>query len=285
MKALLDFLSKYNHWILFGILEGLSLMMLFQFNHYQNSVWNTTANIVVGQVDEWEQEALKFINMGKANQELTRRNLVLEYNMNEMSRKLAELTHDSSYTELRQQERLEGINLIPARVVTNSVRKHDNFMTINKGEADGVKPEMGVVCGTGVVGIVYMTSSHYSIVLPLLNGRSRVSCRLRGSNYFGNLRWDGRHPLYVLLDDIPRHAHCKVGDIVETSGFSSVFMPGIFVGKVARVENSEDGLSYQLRVQLGTDFANIQNVCVVNQQFQAEQRNLELKLDSLNSAR
>ena len=284
MKALLEFFSKYNHWILFVVLEGLSLMMLFQFNHYQHSVWATTANVVVGKVDEWEQEVLKFITLRQANEALTRRNLILEYNMNEMSRKLVEVTHDSSYTELRQRERLEGINLIPARVVTNSVRKRDNFITINKGEADGVEPEMGVVCGTGVVGIVYMTSTHYSIVLPLLNSDSRISCRLRGSNYFGNLRWDGRHPLYVLLDDIPRHAHAKVGDIVETSGFSSVFLPGIFIGKVARVENSEDGLSYQLRVQLGTDLASLQDVAVVNQRFQPEVRELESDLDSLTRA-
>ena len=281
MKALLDFLSKYNHWILFVVLEGLSLMMLFQFNHYQGSVWATTANIVVGKVNEWEQSMLKFITLSQANQQLARRNVVLEYNMNEMSRKLVELTHDSSYTELRQRERLEGVNLIPARVVTNSVTKRDNFMTINKGEADGVRPEMGVVCGTGVVGIVYMTSDHYSIVMPLLNGRSRISCRLRGTGYYGHLRWDGRHPLYVLLDDIPRHAHVRVGEIVETSGFSSVFLPGIFIGKVARVENSEDGLSFQLRVQLGTDFANMQDVFVVAQQFQPELKELEQDLDSV----
>lgn len=281
MKALLEFFSRYNHWILFVVLEGLSLMMLFQFNHYHASVWATTANVVVGKVDEWEQEALKFITLSQANQQLTRRNAVLEYNLNEMSRRLTELTHDSSYTELKQRERIEGLNLIPAKVVTNSVMKRDNFMTINKGEADGIRPEMGVVCGTGVVGIIYMTSAHYSIVLPLLNSKSRISCRLRGSNYFGYLRWDGRHPLYVLLDDVPRHAHFKVGDIVETSGFSSVFPPGIFVGKVGKIEDSEDGLSFQLCVQLGVDMATLQDVNVVTQEFQPEVKELEQKLDSI----
>ena len=283
MKALLEFLSKYNHWILFVVLEGLSLMMLFQFNHYQGSVWATTANIVVGKVNEWEQQLLKFITLSQENQYLARRNVVLEYNMQEMGRKLAELTHDSSYTELRQRERIAGVNLIPARVVTNSVMKRDNFMTINKGEADGVRPEMGVVCGTGVAGIVYMTSEHYSIVMPLLNQRSRISCRLRGTDYFGTLRWDGRDPLYVLLDDFPRHARFKVGDIVETSGFSAVFLPGIFIGKVAWIENSEDGQSFQLRVHLGTDFATLQDVYVVAQQFQPELKKLEHDLDSVVS--
>jgi len=224
---------------------------------------------------------LNDLKLQKANQALTERNLVLEHNIEEMGQRLAELTHDSSYTERRQHERMEGVKLIPARVVTNSVMRHNNFITINKGEADGVEPEMGVVCGTGVVGIVYMVSAHYSIVLPLLNSHSRISCRLRGSNYFGYLRWDGGNPLYVIMDDIPRHARLKVGDIVETSGFSSVFQPGVFIGKVSKVENSEDGLSFQLQVHLGTDFANLQDVSVVAQQARPEISELESMADSV----
>ena len=159
--------------------------------------------------------------------------------------------------------------------------RRDNLMTINVGEADGVLPEMGVVSGTGIVGIVFMTSPHYSIVLPLLNSRSNISCRLRGTKYFGSLKWDGAHPLYAILDDIPRHARFKIGDIVETSGFSSVFPAGLFVGKVKTIENSDDGLSYKLRVQLSIDFARLQDVCVVAQKFQAEIKDLEQRADSL----
>ena len=119
---------------------------------------------------------------------------------------------------------------------------------------------------------------HYAIVLPLLNSRSRISCRLRGTSFFGYLKWDGRHPLYAYLDDLPRHARLKVGDIVETSGFSSVFPAGIFVGKVEAIDDSEDGLSYKLRVHLGTDFARLHDVCVVKQQFHDELQELEQRI-------
>ena len=100
----------------------------------------------------------------------------------------------------------------------------------------------------GHCGIVYLTSPHYAIVMPLLNSKSNISCCLRGTDYFGYLRWDGRHPLYASLGDIPRHARLKEGMTVETSGFSAVFPAGLFVGKVTKVENSEDGLSYKLQV-------------------------------------
>ena len=282
MRSLLDFLVRYYHWLLFIVLEGISLVLLFRFNHYQSSVWLTTANTVVGRVDSWQQQAMRYVNLGVENEELMRRNMVLEYNISQLQQRLTELTHDSSYTELRQAERYDSLRLIPAHITTNSVLRRNNFLTIDRGEQDGVQPEMGVVCGTGIVGIVYMTSAHYAIVMPLLNSRSHISCRLRGTGYFGYLKWDGRHPLYAVLDDIPRHARSHVGDIVETSGFSSVFPSGIFVGKVSAIENSDDGLSYKLRVHLGTDFSRLENVAVVAQQFQPEVRALEERADSLN---
>lgn len=281
MRALLDFLLRYYHWLIFVALEGISLMLLFQFNHYQNSVWLTTANSVVGRINDWEQQALRYITLGDVNRALMQRNILLEQNNRALSEQIALLTHDSTRSERLQTERLEGIRLIQARVTTNSVMRRDNLMTINVGSADGVEPEMGVISGTGVVGIVYMTSPHYSIVMPLLNSHSTISCRLRGTDYFGSLKWDGSEPLYASLDDIPRHARFKVGDIVETSGFSSVFPPGLFMGKVDCIDNSDDGLSYKLRVHLSIDFARLQDVCVVAQQFQTEVHTLEQRADSL----
>lgn len=285
MRALLDFIAKYYHWLIFLALEGVSITLLFQFNHYHGSVWLTTANNVVGRIDSWEQNVLNYIQLGTANEQLMRRNLMLESQLNELAERLDSLTHDSTTIERLQTENMAGIELLPAKVVTNSVMHRDNFITINVGEADGVEPEMGVVCGTGIVGIVYMVSEHYAIVMPLLNGHSRISSRLRGSNYFGHLKWEGGSPLYAVLDDIPRHARFKKGDIVETSGFSSVFPQGIYIGKVAEVEDSDDGLSYKLLVHLGTDFSRLQNVSVVKQQFQSEIKLLEQKADSLKSER
>lgn len=283
MKTLLDFLAKYYHWLVFFILEVVSFVLLFQFNHYQNSVWLTTANAVVGRIDLWERSVLNYLTLGQVNEQLMRRNLLLQQNNDELQRRLAELTHDSTQTERLLTERLQGVRLLPAKVVTNSVMRRDNYITISAGEADGVEPEMGVVSGTGIVGIVYMTSRHYSIVMPLLNQHSRISCRLRDSQYFGYLRWEGDNPLHAVLDDIPRHARFKVGDIVETSGFSSIFPPGIFVGRVRAISNSDDGLSYKLKVLLGTDFSRLQDVCVVAQEFQTEVSELEQRADSLNS--
>ena len=278
MRKLLDFLSKYNYWLVFILLEAISLCALFRFNGYQGSVWFTSANIVSGKVMEWQSNILAYLALGDNNRALTERNVVLEHRIAELEHQLKELDTEHSYTEQRTDSLLRSYQLLPATVVNNSVLLQDNYITINRGEADGVRPEMGVVCGTGVVGIIYLTAPHYSIVIPVLNSKSNISCRLRKSGYFGYLNWDGGNPLYAWMNDVPRYAKINTGDVIETSGFSSVFPEGLFIGKVNQVRNSKDGLSYRIKVHLGTDFARLRDVSVIISPDQNELDSLSVQL-------
>lgn len=275
MQSLLDFLKRYNYWFVFAICEVISLVLLFQFNNYQGSVWFTSANEVVGKVNEWESGIYAYFNLKETNRELTDKNLVLEQRVNALSCLLERAEHKETEGETRQREQLKLFHRIDAQVVDNTIRFKDNYITINKGTDDGVRTEMGVVSGTGVVGIVYLTSHHYSLVIPMLNTKSSISCSLRGTGYFGNLSWDGVDPLYVTLNDIPRHARFKKGDVVVTSGHSDVFPEGLFVGKVSKVSNSRDGLFYQLQVHLGIDFSRLREVSVVYSPQRTEIMNLQ----------
>lgn len=263
MHGFLDWLSRYSHWLVLLLLEGVSLFLLVSFNRYQGSVWFTGANHAVGQLEEWHQGMVSYISLGERNRELTERNIQLEGELEALRGELAGLTHDSSYTERAVARRLRDTRLLPARVVSNSIRLRDNYLTIDRGSLDGVRPEMGVVCGTGIVGIVSHVTEHYAVVMSILNSKSVISCRIRGNNYFGYLHWQGGNVLMAQLDDVPRHAQFKVGDAVETSGFSNVFPPGIFVGRVRQIRDSKDGLSFQLLVHLSSDLANLRDVAVI----------------------
>ena len=246
------------------------MVLLFRFNPYQGSVWFTQANAAAGKVVEWESRVFAYANLGEQNRQLTEANIALQSEVDVLRHRLAGLEHDSSYTERLLASQLAGIERIPAQVINNAVSNKDNFITINRGTADGVRNEMGVVCGTGIVGIVCQTGKHYATVLPVLNSRSSISCRLKQTEYFGYLKWAGGNPLRAYIDDIPRHAKIKVDEIVETSGFSSVFPAGIFVGKVKKILNSDDGLSYKLEVRLSTDFARLREVMVIKNKITDE---------------
>lgn len=264
MHNLLEFLAKYNHWFVFVILEVVSFVLLFQYNSYQGSVWFSSANAVTGKLYEWDSNVEIFFSLTKVNQELTQRNAYLEQQVQQLSEKLTDATKDSTFAQRSQMSLLQSYRLIPAKVLANSIDKPGNLMTIDKGRADGVRKDMGVVCGTGVVGIVYLVAEHYSVLIPVLNIKSNISCTIKNRGYFGYLRWKGGPSEYAYMEDVPRHAHFKLGDYVVTSGYSAVFPPGVLVGKVLHVFNSADGLSYRVQLKLSTDFAKLRDVCVID---------------------
>ncbi len=264
MHNLIEFLTKYKHWFVFVLLEVISFVLLFQYNSYQSSVWFSSANVVSGKVNEWNSTIESFFALTKVNEQLSQRNVLLEEQVQTLTDSLVSVTKDSTLLQNKQLARLSGYRLIPAKVVSNSLVKHDNLITIDRGAADGVKTDMGVVCGNGIVGIVYLVSAHYSVVLPVLNTQSNISCTIRNRGYFGYLHWDAGSPSIAYLDDVPRHAHFKLGDYVVTSGYSSVFPPGILAGKILHVYNSQDGLSYRVQLKLSTDFGTLRDVFVVD---------------------
>ncbi len=242
----------------------IGIVLLFQYNSYQGSVWFSSANAVAGKILSWDAKVESFFSMSKVNQELTQRNLYLEQQVAMLSEQLTAATKDSSWEQHNQLSLLRSFKLIPAKVVSNSVDRYDNLITIDKGSEDGVRKDMGVACGQGVVGIVYMVASHYSVVIPILNTASNISCRIRGRGYFGYLHWKGGDPRRANVEEIPRHAHFRLYERIETSGYSSVFPPGISVGKILHVYNSADGVSYRLQIQLSTDFGKLSDVCVID---------------------
>lgn len=266
MHNLTEFLAKHNHWFVFLVLEVVSMVLLFRYNSYQGSVWFSSANAVTGKVYEWDSAVESFFSLSGVNSQLTQRNAFLEQQVRMLDDSIARLTRsqEAAVTRLSSMVPFQGCRLIPAKVVANMVNRYDNLITIDKGSADGLKRDMGVVCGMGVVGIVYLVSEHYSIVIPALNSHSNISCTIQRRGYFGYLRWRGGSSQLAYLEDVPRHAHFKLGDNVVTSGYSSVFPPGVMVGKVLHVFNSADGLSYRVQVKLSTDFARLRDVCLVD---------------------
>lgn len=263
MHNLLAFLVRYYHWLLFLFLEIVSGVMLFQANSYQGSVWISSANAVSGKVFTWQSSVEQFFQLQKRAQDLTEHNVMLEQELASLRNELRELKKDTTVTDSVYQVVFDNVAMLPAKVVGNSLNRPDNLITIDKGRSDGVQPDMGVICGTGLVGVVYIVRDHYSVVLPVLNTHSRVSCAIRDSGYFGYLQWDAKDPMTAYIEDVPRHAQFNVGSWIETSGYSSIFPPGITVGQITSIGNSADGLSYRLKIKLSTDFGCLRDVFVI----------------------
>lgn len=271
MKHLLEFLWRFRHWLLFIVLEALSLALLLHFNSYQRSVWLSSAGRVAGIVYEWADGVTSYFHLKGVNEDLSRRNAWLEERVSVLERHLRE-AGDTSAAALQLPPPYQTIR---ARVIKNSLNLVDNYITLDHGEAAGVRPDMGVAGTDGVVGIVYKVSARYALVLPVLNSRSNLSCMIQGSGYFGYLHWEGGDPRYAWLEDLPRHAEFELGDTVVTSGYSAVFPQGVTVGTVDDAVDADDGLSYRLKIRLTTDFGRLDAVRILARTGREEQKRLE----------
>jgi rod shape-determining protein MreC len=280
MRNLLEFLTRNYHWLLFVILEAASITLLFSYNSYQSSVFFSSANAVSGKCYEWSSKVTSYFALAETNKQLTLQNTLLEQQLGSARKTIDRLKTDPAAIRAEVPAQYTAI---AAKVVQNSINKNDNLITVDKGSADGVTKDMGVVSGNGVVGITYLVGRHYSVVLPVLNSHSSISCSIRDRGYFGYLHWQGPDSRYAYVEDVPRHAHYRKGDIVETSGYSSVFPKGITVGKVICTFNSPDGLSYRIKIKLATDFANLHDVCIISSTDIIEQNNiLQAAKDSIS---
>ena len=166
------------------------------------------------------------------------------------------------------------------QVINNSLTRTRNFLTINCGDADGVRPDMGVVDQNGVVGIVNVVGPHASRVISVLNADLRLSCKLKGSDAFGSLSWDGKSPRYAILEELPRHVPFAVGDTIVTSGHSVVFPEGIPVGTVVERLRDADDNFYSLRILLAADFSTLSTIRVIENFMKDEIEAVETDLSS-----
>ena len=247
MRSLLDFIVRHSYVFLFILLETLSLVLLFGFNDRQKLAFMTSANSFSGTVFEWCTDVESYFNLRKENAALVDENIRLR-NM------LCELA-DSQYVETERSLSKDG--MIIARVINNSIRKDDNYITINKGKRDGIIKGMGVYSSDGVVGTVMVAGKRNSIVMPVLNGNSSISCKVKGSDNFGFLEWTGGDPYKAQLKDMPYHSAVQVGDTIVTTGFSSVFPDDVLVGTVDQVQRLSNGYTLRIVVNLSVDMSNL----------------------------
>ena len=279
MRALFNFLVKHNDWFLFLLLEGISLVLIVRFNNYQSATFFTSAGSMAGSVYSMFMDANRYFHLKTENDGLLAQNVALTRELSQLKEQLTELRNSETLLNDSLVKSIDsGYKFLTANIINNSLNSVNNFITLNKGSDDGVRPEMGVFNSDGIVGVVYLTSENRSIVIPLLNSKSSISCRVKGSESFCSLSWDGGDTRYSNLIDLPRYAQFEKGDTVVTSGFSSIFPGDLPVGTVERIEDSADGMFYTVRVKLFVDFSRLTSVFIVGNDEYEEQSQLEQEI-------
>jgi rod shape-determining protein MreC len=275
MRNFFRFIIRNHFLLLFLLLEGLSFYFIFNYNEYQRSVYLSSSNQVSGYLYERFSSVIEYFQLKEVNEELAEENAELKNQLQQQSPVLHATPFHFGFDTLANQK----YRYTSAKVINNSVNKHFNYLTLDKGAADGIEPDMGVISSRGIVGVVLNTSQHYSTVISLLNTRLQISARLRETGFFGSLNWDGSSYRHARLTGIPAHASPSVGDAVVSSGYSSIFPENILIGTIDETELARGGGFYNLKVLLAVDFKKLHYVQVVEKLRAEEQRNLEKMSD------
>jgi rod shape-determining protein MreC len=277
------FIRRYFNFVFFVVLQVAALYMLFHYNKFHEAVFSGVANELTGNIGGKYNNVTYYFHLKKTNDDLARENEELRNKL------LTNFEHPDS-TQKVVQDTLPYDTLghhrkyiwREARVVNNSVSLPNNTLTIERGENQGVRKNMGVIGPTGVVGVVIGTSNNYAVVMSLLHRQTKISASLKKTGETGKVLWDGNSPLYITLKDIPKSAQVVKGDSVITSPYASHFPQGILIGTVMDIVDDKTSSFYTLRLKPATNFFNVQYVTVVENLMVDEQARLEEETNKIN---
>jgi rod shape-determining protein MreC len=271
MERLFLFVYQNRAFFTFLALELTCAWLIVTNNQYQGAKFFNSSNGIVATMNNFSQGVRDYFQLREVNQMLAEENAALKEQLSQQKQFL--VAADSSGV-VQDSALLTQYGFESAKVVNNHVDFFKNYITIDKGEDKGLMPGMAVISPLGVVGKVKQVSDHFAVVTSLLHIDVMVSARLKRTEHFGTIQWDGRDADIVQFKYIPRHVKPAVGDTVETSGFS-VFPDGIMVGTVAEVSLRDEALFYDLKVKLSQDFRKLSFVTIVKSNLKHEQDSLE----------
>lgn len=269
MRSLIEFIRRRSAFFIFCLLEGIALFLYVQHNYIPRSEVAQLSSLVFGRVYTWMSSAQDYLYLAEQNERLHTENLQLRNS-------LPQSYETSKANDLRVKDSLgvQRYRYRAAKVVNKSLYHTYNFITLEKGKADGITQDMAVLSPDGVVGLIYGVSEHFSTVMPIIHKNFRLSSLLKRSGAIGSLTWDATDYRYAQLTDIALHTDVAIGDTVVVSGYSDAFPEGIMIGTVETISD-KTGSFFHIDVKLNVDFSTIRHVYVVEDIRQAEKRLLE----------
>ncbi|REG96265.1 rod shape-determining protein MreC [Flavobacterium aquicola] len=269
MQQIFSFIIKNSNRILFLLLLGISLSLTIQSHSFHRSKIISSANFLSGGVYERINSVEEYLNLREQNDQLALENANLK--------SLLFKIKDSA--DIPNLDSLKGVlpkDIVVSKVIHNSFNVYENFLTLNSGAKSGVRPDMGVINSLGIVGIIDNVSENYSTVISILNTKSQINAKIKNSDHFGTLNWDGKNAGIVQLIDVPRLASIRTGDTIVTGGQSVIFPENIGIGTIDKIFiPSDKNHYYKINVKLFNDMTNLGHVYIIKTENSEEIKNLE----------
>jgi rod shape-determining protein MreC len=268
MQQIFNFIFKNSNRLLFLLLLLVSLILTIQSHSFHRSKVISSANFLSGGVYERINRVSEYLNLQTQNEILATENARLKS-------LLFNIKDSTLVPKIDSIKGVDKVNIIVSKVIHNSYNVYENYITINSGEKAGVKADMGVINSAGIVGIVDKTSENYATIVSILNRKSQINAKIKKTNHFGSLIWDGKSTGFVQLIDVPRLAAIRKGDTIVTGGQSVIFPENINIGIIDKIYIDNQTNYYTLNVKLFNDMTNLGHVYIIKSKNREEIINLE----------
>lgn len=270
MRNLFNFISRHHFFFLFLLLQVISFFLISQNNFYHRSIFINTTNLLTGNVYSIRNNFTEYFRLREINRQLAFENQILLEGSNKTFLATDQQTFVFRDTLYRKQ-----YSYINTRVINNSIRNRNNYITLDKGRIHGIRPDMGIITSQGVIGIIKEVSANFSSALSFLHSDIQISSKHEKSDHIGTLLWEGYDYTKATMLYVPPHVGLEIGDTIITSGFSQIFPAGIILGTIADFEVRRGDNFFTIEIDLAQDFNNLQFVYVVKDLFTEEITNIE----------
>lgn len=259
MRQIIDFFVRNKNFILFLSLFCFSLILIFSNSRYHNSLVLNSTNSISGNIFETTSSISSYFKLKSENESLNKENTYLK--------KIIYNYPGTSNDSLKYE-------VFNSKVIKNSYSLNNNYLTINSGNIDSIAEDMGVVSNKGIIGVTDRISKNYSRVISILNTKLNLNAKLKKSNHFGVLNWNGMSNSKIQLMDLPKQTKINIGDTIITGGNSFIFPEGVLIGNVLSYKLDDTQNYIEAEISLFNDMTNIKNVYVIKNNHLAELKKL-----------
>jgi rod shape-determining protein MreC len=273
LLRILNILAAFKEYCILVLLVIISLVLLGANDNLQIRTIRSTTVGFIGVLQNALSVIPNVINLKRENEILRQMNVNLSDEVNRLREARLE---NLRLREMQGMKEHSPFALVAADIVGKSLLLMRNTITLNMGEANGIRPDMPIINPSGVVGKVILTSAHYAIGQIMLNKDFRASVKIQRSRIDGIIAWDGVEGVH--MKNVAMTQDVREGDIVTTSEYSNVFPPNIRIGVVSRVTAKAGNLFKEILVTPDVDFASLEQVFVIVTPRDPERIELEKKL-------
>jgi rod shape-determining protein MreC len=275
MRNIFLFIRRFSFFIVFVLLQILSLYLLFSYNKFHKAKSLDAAQQITGFFNKKYNTLENFFQMKQENRRV-----------HAMNDSLMNLLKDNFVKTYADAVGIVDVDALEngtrhylwreAQVLYTTVHTDKNYLQINRGASSGIAEDMGVFSSDGgLVGKVVNVGKNFSQVMTLLHVMNKLSVQMKKNGAPGMLSWDGENFNELTLTGVHKTDSIRLGDTVLTGTYSLSYPPQKMVGTINRILKNDATNFLILKVKPAANFGSLQQVFVVENLDMDEQKNLD----------